>query len=592
MPKPLNIVVKTSDQASSGLKKIFGNFQRFGADIVSLYAFTKLARSVLDLVKAYGAQEKAELTLRQAMQQTGTYTQYAWIETVKYAGELQKLTSVGDEVIIEAQRQLTTFGLYGDKLNETTKAALDLSAGLGIDLKAATLLLGKAALGETQTLSRYGIVIEEGLNKTQKFDAALQQVQQRFGGAAQAAAQTTIGQLEQMNLQYGDLKEKIGELLVGGLNIGEVFKFWGEVLSDVNDYLSEIMGSFKELNKMRLTEVLAEEDKLEEKLFEIHRNLDDINRLRVQSGNYNKMQNEYNILIAREAEINGRLLDLELKRTELETQKTGRAGIRPIITAGKEGGKGITGETAASARLDAQIKDWEAEQEFIQQQEESRQEQLMRHAEYYDSIMGIETGYYEQRQNQLAAMQELYDAGILSEREYQNTITQIHQQSRQEQVAAMDAKAGGYQQALQNMGQMLGIGNKQMAMLMIPFELAHAAADFAEGIWPPNPAALAAGTAHLAAAASWAQVAKASAKGKGGGETGGGGGGRGRGGGGGQVPGAGRAQPPVRRQEIVIYGAGRKDDIVINPEAFAKNIIEQVSEQWEADVTHVIYARD
>lgn len=166
-------------------------------------------------VQAYGEQEVAVAALNQALANQGRYTEETSKSLQAYASQLQNVTTYGDETIISVQAQLAAFGLEGQKLKEVTKATLDLAAAKGIDLRSAADLLGKAFVGETGTLSRYGIVIGQNIPKSEKFAQALSKVNSMFGGQAEAKAQTFSGQIEQLGNAFSDLQEEIGALIAG-----------------------------------------------------------------------------------------------------------------------------------------------------------------------------------------------------------------------------------------------------------------------------------------------------------------------------------------------------------------------------------------
>lgn len=99
------------------------------------------------------------------------------------------------------------------------QAAFDLSRGAGISLEAATRMLSKITDENTDAFKRLGIE----LPKTATEADALAAVQARFGGAAEAYAQSTAGQFEQTKIRMGELKEQIGTALLPVMaSIGDV----------------------------------------------------------------------------------------------------------------------------------------------------------------------------------------------------------------------------------------------------------------------------------------------------------------------------------------------------------------------------------
>jgi hypothetical protein len=207
--------VKGLESKVDDLSKTFRQLAGLVGAGSAIYGIVSFSRAALD---AFSKQELASRKLETAMRNLGVFSRAALEEQLAFASALQASTKYGDETITETQALLTTFGLYGDQLKTTTKAALDLASGLGIDLRSSALLLGKAAVGETSTLSRYGIVIDDGIPKAQRFAEALRQINERFGGAAAAEAETYSGRIAQLANRFDDLKERIGKLLLGPAN--------------------------------------------------------------------------------------------------------------------------------------------------------------------------------------------------------------------------------------------------------------------------------------------------------------------------------------------------------------------------------------
>lgn len=231
---PIEVVDKFSKQLSDldskmgtltkAAEKQQSTFNLLSADIIIKYG-ERAGRAIFDFgeacLKSFGDSEKAASRLDMAIKNQGITAQGYSGYLQDQAKALQLVTVHSDEVIMETMTLLTTFGLAGKELSRANKAAMDLSSGLGIDLRTATLMVGKAWVGETGSLSRFGIKIDETLSSSQKFDAVMGQIQARFNGAAAAEARTYAGQVEILKNQFDELKEKIGSDLVGGAKQGE-----------------------------------------------------------------------------------------------------------------------------------------------------------------------------------------------------------------------------------------------------------------------------------------------------------------------------------------------------------------------------------
>ena len=231
------------NKAKGKLAQFTGFVQRNQAKIkkARLGAAAALAGGILimrDLTKAYGVQEQAEVGLAQAMKNAGTYTKEAFEQTKVYASELQRLSNYGDEEIITAQAMLVTLGqLSGEGLERATQATLDLATSLKMDLNAAASLLAKTIGSSTNALTRYGIEIDNTLEGSERTAALLDVIERKMSGQALAASETYTGQLKQLSMAFGDIKEDLGEAILP-LLVGLAKKIQ-EVLPPLSDFIKK-----------------------------------------------------------------------------------------------------------------------------------------------------------------------------------------------------------------------------------------------------------------------------------------------------------------------------------------------------------------
>lgn len=212
--------------AGEGFKKSLGEvegklngFQKGVKSLAVTLGAAFSAKQIFDFGKAafvaFGEQESAVVKLNQALANFGLFSEATTKDLQGYASALQETTTFADEQIIAIEAQLVAFGLQGKQLKEVTKATLDLATAKGIDLAAAAQLLGKAFAGETGSLSRYGIIIDDNIPKSEKFAAVMGKVNQMFGGQAEKDRQTSLGQMKAMANTFNELQETIGGLMAG-----------------------------------------------------------------------------------------------------------------------------------------------------------------------------------------------------------------------------------------------------------------------------------------------------------------------------------------------------------------------------------------
>ena len=223
-----DLTSKGLSSIGTGLSSLRGHFLALSAAVAGLTAF------LVSSVKAYLEQENANEKLNQALKNQGVFTEQTARELQNYAAELQKTTTFQDEVIVETEALLTTFGLAGKTLKDATKLSLDLSVALGIDLKSAAMLLGKSISGESVSFGKFKLAISETTPRAERLALVMEQLNQKVGGQAEARLSTTSGQIENFSNRVGDLKERIGALLI-------------PALTSLLDILSKVVSVFESL---------------------------------------------------------------------------------------------------------------------------------------------------------------------------------------------------------------------------------------------------------------------------------------------------------------------------------------------------------
>ncbi|MFA5075633.1 MAG: hypothetical protein WC436_06050, partial [Candidatus Babeliales bacterium] len=173
-------------------------------------AATAVYAAVAPSIQAYMDSETALMKLGLAMKNQGMYSKDAINDMVAFSEMVQSTTIFEDDLTKSIMATLQSFGMTTDEVKRSTLAAADMAAFTGKSIETVADLLGKAYAGNTSALSRYGIVVDETVPKSQKFTAVLEQLEQRFGGSAQAQLLTYSGQWKQLKSQFGDIQEVVG----------------------------------------------------------------------------------------------------------------------------------------------------------------------------------------------------------------------------------------------------------------------------------------------------------------------------------------------------------------------------------------------
>lgn len=225
--------------------------------------FSRMSRQVLGFVGAFAGiasvgaifrgviantirQEQAFAQLEARIRSTGGASGYTARELASMAAELQKVTTFGDEAIMEMQGLLLTFTKVGrETFPRAQRAILDVATAMGTDLKSAALQVGKALndpVAGISALSRSGIqftrdqreminTLTEAGQVAEAQGVILAELEKQFGGAARAARDTFGGSLRA-------LRNTIGDLLEGDLD-GNGLRGATKAVNDINDALND-----------------------------------------------------------------------------------------------------------------------------------------------------------------------------------------------------------------------------------------------------------------------------------------------------------------------------------------------------------------
>lgn len=196
--------------------------------ITALAGFAAAAVSIDAFVAATVDAENQQAQLAAALKSTGGVSGQTLDSLNKLSSELQALTNYEDDTIAKSQTLLLTFTkIGGDIFPKASKAILDLAQRMGGDLQGATLQVGKALNNPIQgitALSRAGIQFtEEQKNMIKGFVATnqvvkaqeviLKELENQFGGSAEAARATLGGALTSLQNAFGNLFEVSGPVV-------------------------------------------------------------------------------------------------------------------------------------------------------------------------------------------------------------------------------------------------------------------------------------------------------------------------------------------------------------------------------------------
>lgn len=223
------------DKLGSGLASAGKKLLAIGAAVGSAFAFKKM-------IDAASQQEDAINSLNAALLSQGKFTQSASDSFVRFAESLQRTTTVADDTIIKGGALISSLsGLTGQGLEKATQASLDLAAALNIDTSTAFNIMGKAAAGNTGALSRYGIQVKSSGDASKDFARVLDLVNQKFSGQAAQKVNTFSGAMSQLDNNFNDVLERLGDVVIKSPVVIEAIKFISQWFSRLATSLGDIL---------------------------------------------------------------------------------------------------------------------------------------------------------------------------------------------------------------------------------------------------------------------------------------------------------------------------------------------------------------
>lgn len=227
-------------QAPGAAKSAFSSMAVAVGSIAATMA-TKAAAFVGGQLKStltfWQTQEDAVDSLNDALRLSGAGE--GWSDRLqKAASDLQAYTSYGDEATLSTMALGLNMDIAASQIEDVTKAAMGLAKSYNMDVNTTMMLFAKANKGMTSALSRYGIVVDQTKSKEEQFNEILRQSKALFENAE---ADTLSEKIAQVGNAFGDVKERIGEIVAKAFRFDEIAEKLTKWLSDIAQYMQDHM---------------------------------------------------------------------------------------------------------------------------------------------------------------------------------------------------------------------------------------------------------------------------------------------------------------------------------------------------------------
>lgn len=243
-PEVVAILRLDDTEAKKDAESFGKSLSKIGIGAAVAASAAALAFGLKKSVEAAMESEEAIRALNSAMAITGTFSKEASQSFQDFATGLQRTTGVSDELILKNSALLVSIGkLSGEGLQNATKAALDLAAGLQIDVGQAFDVVTKASQGNVGMLAKYGLEVNKAATDSEKFAQALSFIQQNFGGSALSGMQSFSGALTRMSNAFGDIFEETGKIFTQSKTLRAVIVIVAQAFEGVSDSIAGVAKS-------------------------------------------------------------------------------------------------------------------------------------------------------------------------------------------------------------------------------------------------------------------------------------------------------------------------------------------------------------
>lgn len=240
----LNKLSKSAQESS--FSKLSKSVAAFGTTFkLATDAVKKVNESIKENIELSRKQQQAETQLAAAAKNNPYLTEASVIQLKKYAGELQSISTIGDEELLPMMAQLASAGRTQEEIQNIMSAALNVSANGAMSLESAVKNLNKTFSGLSGELGESVPAIKNLTKEELQNGKAVEVLANQYKGISETVSEQTGGWQKYKN-SLGDFKEVLGT-------------GWADLQNSVGNVLS---GFFDKItSKMKVAKDKAEEFK-------------------------------------------------------------------------------------------------------------------------------------------------------------------------------------------------------------------------------------------------------------------------------------------------------------------------------------------
>jgi len=208
---------KATKEAESGVAAFEKAVGQAGTAITAAFAGGAILNFAKQSITAALEDQRAQQRLAKTLQNVtaANKDQVAAVEASIAA--MQSQFAVADDELRPAFETIVRSTKDVGQAQELLKLALDIAAGSGKNLQEVSVALVKAMGGQTRSLKELGITLKDTEGKALSADQIFAQLRTTFAGQADELANSQVGKLKAVGIQYDELKETVGTALLPAL---------------------------------------------------------------------------------------------------------------------------------------------------------------------------------------------------------------------------------------------------------------------------------------------------------------------------------------------------------------------------------------
>jgi len=184
------------------------------AAIPATAAIAGLTAGLFDATKAALGDQAAQQALARQLQRSTKATDAQIAANEEWISTQGKLLGVTDDELRPALAGLARVTGSIGKAQKATSLAMDIAAAKGVSLGTVTKALEKAYGGNYKAIGLIAPELRGMIKEGATLEQVMKKLNEKFGGEAAAAAETTQGKFKRLKVSLDETKESIGEALL------------------------------------------------------------------------------------------------------------------------------------------------------------------------------------------------------------------------------------------------------------------------------------------------------------------------------------------------------------------------------------------